>query len=169
MIRGAVAKEIERKFLVRVEQLPKGSLTEGARFVQGYLSVEPVVRIRLARRPGAPPRAWLTVKGPGSLSRDEFEYEIPPEDADAMVPLCVAVLHKTRWIVTVGDRRWEVDQYHERWDGLWIAEVELSHPDDAFERPDWLGQEVTDDPRYTNAAIALGRDTLPPVPIPQGG
>lgn len=158
MINGVMAKEIERKFLVRTERIPTSRLTDGARFVQGYLSIEPVVRVRLSHRDASPSRAWLTVKGPGSVTRDEFEYEIPPDDAHAMVSLCVAVLHKTRWNITENHHRWELDQYHHRWQGLWLAEIELSHPDEPFERPDWLGDEVTDDPRFTNASIALGED-----------
>lgn len=147
--------EIERKFLVREDRLPRAALTEGARFAQAYLSLDPTVRVRRSERPGHPPRAWLTVKGPGTLSRAEFEYEIPAEDAEAMIPLAVAALSKTRYRVTVGAHVWDLDHFHAPFAGLWLAEVELDHPDELFTRPDWLGDEVTDDPKYSNAAIAL--------------
>lgn len=147
--------EIERKFLVREGLLRRELLTDGARFAQGYLSLEPTVRVRRSERRGAPARAWLTVKGPGSLSRAEFEYEIPAADAEAMFPLCVAVLSKTRYRVPVGAHTWDLDHFHEPFAGLWLAEVELKRPDEPFTPPPWIGEEVTEDPQYTNAAIAL--------------
>lgn len=147
--------EIERKFLVRAERLPKDALGRGARFAQAYLSLEPTVRVRRSEREGEPPRAWLTVKGPGSRTRAEWEYEIPPDDALAMIPLAVASLDKTRYRVPVGAHVWDLDLFHNPFAGLWLAEVELARPDEDFVRPPWLGDEVTDDPQYTNAAIAL--------------
>lgn len=147
--------EIERKFLVRSELLPREALTDGARFAQGYLSLEPTVRVRRSEREGAAPRAWLTVKGPGAITRAEFEYEIPAADAAAMLPLCVAALSKTRYRLRVGAHTWDLDHFHEPFAGLWLAEVELDRADAPFERPAWLGDEVSDDPQYTNAAIAL--------------
>lgn len=147
--------EIERKFLVQSDRLPPAGLTHGARFAQGYLSLEPTVRIRLATRPGEAPQAWITVKGAGSLHRAEFEYPIPPDDATAMLGLCVAALSKTRYRVPVGDHVWDLDHFHDPFPDLWLAEVELEHPDESFVRPPWLGEEVTEDPRYANAALAL--------------
>lgn len=148
-------QEIERKFLVAVERLPAEVLRDGARFTQGYLSTRPTVRVRLAERPGHPDAAWLTIKGPGGVSRAEYEYEIPAAHAREMVPLCVAVLHKTRYHVTVGDHVWDLDAYHEALDGFWLAEVELRRADEDFARPDWITDEVSHDPRYSNAALAL--------------
>lgn len=147
--------EIERKFLVDAAKVPPEARAGGSRFAQGYLSREPTVRVRLAEREGEAARAWLTVKGPGSLTRAEFEYEIPEADARAMLALCGAVLSKTRHRVTVGAHVWDLDEFHAPFPDLWLAEVELSHPDEPFTRPAWLGAEVTDDPQYSNAAIAL--------------
>lgn len=152
--------EIERKFLVHADRLALASLPEGARFAQAYLSLDPTVRVRRAERPGQPPRAWITVKGPGSLTRAEFEYEIPAEDARAMIPLAVAALSKTRYRVPFGAHVWDLDHFHEPFAGLWLAEVELSHPDEEFARPPWLAAEVTEDPQYSNAAIALAGHRL---------
>ncbi len=148
-------QEIERKFLVDVTKLPREALVDGARFTQGYLSTEPVVRVRLSERHDKPAEAWLTIKGKGTLSRAEYEYAIPPEHAREMMPLCGAVLSKTRYHVAVGAHTWDLDAYHDALDGLWLAEVELGDESEAFERPLWVTDEVTPDPRYTNAALAL--------------
>ncbi len=153
--------EIERKFLVDAARIPREALRDGAGFVQGYLSLSPTVRVRVSERPGSPTEAWITVKGPGGIQRAEFEYAIPVEDARAMVPLCVATLRKTRYRVLAGSHVWDLDQYHGRYEGLWIAEVELDDPDEEFTSPAWVTDEVTDDPAYTNAAIALGSLPLP--------
>lgn len=153
--------EIERKFLVRPDALanaaPPGvarSPARGARFTQGYLCTSPVVRVRLAEHPDGRAEAWLTIKGPGKITRGEYEYAIPYEHARELLALCAAVLAKTRYHVPVGAHTWDLDEFHGAHAGLWLAEVELSRPDETFERPPWLGAEVTDDPRYTNAALA---------------
>ena len=153
--------EIERKFLVDAARIPRDALRDGARFVQGYLSISPTVRVRISERPGTAAEAWITVKGPGGILRAEFEYAVPVEDARSMVPLCIATLRKTRFRVLVGDHVWDLDQYHDRYEGLWIAEVELDDPDESFTSPTWTTDEVTEDPGYTNAAIALGSLPLP--------
>jgi CYTH domain-containing protein len=140
-------REIERKFLVHTDRLPE--LGEGEALVQGYLAFQPSVRVRSAKA-----RAWLTIKGPGQLERAEYEYEIPIDDARGLLQLCAATLTKIRRHVTVGEHVWDLDQFTGAHDGLWLAEVELSAVDEAFARPPWLGAEVTDDPRYTNAALA---------------
>lgn len=152
--------EIERKFLVDAAKVPLAARAGGSRFAQGYLSLEPTVRVRLAEREGEEARAWLTVKGPGGLTRAEFEYAIPPGDARAMLGLCVAAIAKTRYRVPVGAHVWDLDHFHDPFPDLWLAEVELDHPDEPFTRPAWLGEEVTDDPRYANAAIALAGHRL---------
>ncbi len=146
--------EIERKFLVDRGALP-ANLHGGARFTQGYLSVEPVVRVRLSEREGRDPEAWLTIKGTGTLSRAEYEYPIPSEHAREMIGLCVAVLSKTRHHVEVGEHAWDLDEYHGALDGFWLAEVELDHEGESFERPAWVADEVTSDATYTNVALAL--------------
>ena len=102
-------------------------------------------------------RAFLTVKGPGGLVRAEFEYPIPPQDASAMLALCRGeTLHKTRWTVPFGGHDWTVDEFHApaRLAGLVLAEVELASEAMQPALPPWLGQEVTGDPRWSNAALA---------------
>ena len=145
--------EIERKFLVRVDALPPEARTGGARFEQGYLSLEPAVRVRASEENGVG-RAWLTIKGPGKIERLELEYEIPIADARALLPMCKAVLTKIRRTVTVGKHVWEIDEFTGAHAGLWLAEIELRAPDEPFERPVWIGDEVSDDERYANAALA---------------
>jgi adenylate cyclase len=101
-------------------------------------------------------RAWLTVKGTASaLARPEFEYEIPSAEARDMLDLFCpkARLTKTRYRVPHDGLVWEVDVFEGHAQGLVLAEVELSHPDQSVTVPPWAGQEVTRDPRYRNAAI----------------
>ena len=145
--------EIERKFLVRVDALPASARHGGASFEQGYLSFEPAVRVRASDENGEK-RAWLTIKGPGVIERVELEYAIPYDDARAMLPLCKAALTKIRRRVRVGAHTWDLDELTGAHAGLWLAEVELTAADEPFERPPWLGDEVSHDPRYANAALA---------------
>lgn len=145
--------EIERRFLVRVKRLPK--LRTGSHYEQGYLSTKPVVRVR-----ATPEGCWMTVKGPGKVSRGEWEYPIPARDADEMLELCKARLTKTRRKVRVGAHTWDLDEFLGRHEGLWIAEVELLSVEEGFELPEWVGREVTYDSRYSNASLA--RAARPP-------
>ncbi|MBL8603257.1 MAG: CYTH domain-containing protein [Myxococcales bacterium] len=147
--------EIERKFIVDLGAVAATALTQGHAMVQGYLSRAPTVRVRVATPAEGPPKAWLTVKGPGTLARAEFEYEIPVDDAKAMMPLCNAVITKVRHHLRVGAHVWDVDVYDGRYRGLVVGEIELDAVDTPFERPAWVREEVTDDPRYSNAALAL--------------
>lgn len=154
--------EIERKFLVAGKSWRNGVRGAGTPIRQGYLSAggptQPTVRIRLAG-----PAAFLTVKGPGGKVRAEFEYAIPPADAEAMLALSVlAVLSKTRWEVLHDGHLWTVDEFHgpAALQGLVLAEVELDSEEVEPPLPAWLGAEVTGDPRYSNAALAAGK---PPV------
>jgi adenylate cyclase len=142
--------EIERKFLVRVELLPQ-PLPEGDDLEQGYLAVDPAVRVRVVTRPDGTRHAELTVKGKGLLSRAEFNYPIPPADAEAMMTLCSRSLRKLRRRIGPFD----VDHFRDR--DLWLAEIELRDEREEFERPAWLGDEVTDDARYSNARLASPR------------
>jgi adenylate cyclase len=144
--------EIERKFLVRKELLPK-ELPEGDELEQGYLSVDPTVRVRLVTGHDGTRHAELTIKGKGLLSRAEFNYPIPDEDAEALLAMCPRSLRKVRRRIG----RFDLDHFRER--DLWLAEIELTDPRERFERPPWLGEEVTDDPEYANSRIAALRRT----------
>jgi len=143
--------EIERKFLVigtAWQTLAAGALTR-----QGYLSsaAERTVRVRIAGDQG-----FLTVKGKSrGLSRAEFEYAIPVEDAAAMLDgLCEKpLIEKTRYRVPFGAHTWEVDEFHGANAGLVVAEVELASANDEPALPPWVGREVSLDPRYFNANL----------------
>jgi adenylate cyclase len=147
-----MAQEIERKFLVRgrFEDQASGH----TRIVQGYLSSVPerTVRVRIKGDQG-----FLTIKGIGNssgASRFEWEREIPTADADQLLALCEpGVIDKVRYLVPAGPHTYEVDVFHGDNDGLIVAEIELGAEDEAFERPSWLGAEVTGDPRYYNSAL----------------
>ena len=144
-----MGQEIERKFLVRAELLPE--LPQGDELEQGYLSTEPTVRVRLVARPDGTRHAELTIKGKGLLTRAEFNYPIPAADAEALLRLCTRSLGKIRRRLG----RWELDHFKAR--GLWLAEIELTREDEPFERPAWLGDEVTEDPAYSNSRLASAR------------
>lgn len=143
--------EIERKFLVAGDGWKAGAA--GRRLRQGYLSFDPdrTVRVRIAGE-----RAWLNIKGrTEGIRRLEFEYEIPVADAVQLLDLSqAAVIDKTRYLVEHGDRTWEVDEFHGENEGLVVAELEVRDERDEFERPSWLGAEVSGDPRYYNARLA---------------
>lgn len=142
--------EIERKFLVRKERLPK-DLPEGDELEQGYLGVDPVVRVRLVNGRDGTRHAELTVKGKGLLSRAEFNYPIPDEDAEALLAMCARSLRKVRRKVG----RFDLDHFRDR--ELWLAEIELRDEGESFEKPSWLGEEVTGDPAYSNSSLATPR------------
>lgn len=145
--------EIERKYRVR----GGGWRSESRRtrqIAQGYLSTDAdaTVRVRVDDD-----RGILTVKGRArGLVRSEFEYEIPVEDARKMLEEFCAQrrVEKIRHEVEVGDHLWVVDEFRGANQGLVVAEVELARPDEAFDRPDWLGEEVTGEVRYYNARLA---------------
>jgi len=144
-----MATEIERKFLVSADW-PRPA--QGTRLLQGYLSRGAVsVRVRTSAE-----RAWLTVKGPTSgLSRAEFEYEVPLVDAEEMLALSpTKPIEKTRYLVPLGRHVVEVDVFAGENAGLVVAEIELATEDESFDKPSWLGEEVTTDPRYRNTALA---------------
>lgn len=150
-----MAKEIERTFLVITSALPP--LGGHVAIEQGYLSEDPCVRVRTLSRDGVT-IARLTVKGQGLVERDEFEWEIPVEDAGQILSkgLWSCALAKNRYQLG----RWEIDEFkQEQLEGLWLAEIELERKREQFELPDWLGPEVTHDPRFTN--LALARDGVP--------
>ena len=146
-----MAVEIERKFLVSGDQW---RTSQGTLYRQGYLNREKsrTVRVRIAGS-----KAFLTVKGinKGAV-RAEFEYEIPLADAEALLKICDGpLIEKTRHVIQHGGMTWEIDEFHGDNAGLILAEIELQDADQAFEKPDWLGREVTEDPRYYNSSLSL--------------
>lgn len=146
-----MAIEIERKFLVRRELWTPPDA--GTRFRQGYLCLDPerTVRVRLAGEVG-----FLTIKGESSGSaRAEYEYSIPAADVGELLDqLCHRpLIDKIRYRIEVGRHLWEVDEFFADNAGLLLAEVELNDPAEEVELPAWVGREVTDDPRYYNAAL----------------
>jgi adenylate cyclase len=146
-----MGEEIERKFLVSGEAWRETA--EGTRYRQGFLSTEPerTVRVRVAG-----PRGSITVKGKNlGARRAEFEYEIPLADAERMLDtLCKRpLIEKVRYVLAVGAHTWEIDVFEGDNAGLVVAEIELRREDEAFERPEWVGDEVTDDPRYFNSNL----------------
>jgi CYTH domain-containing protein len=149
-------KEIERKYLVDEDKLPE--LPEGARMVQGYLSFNPTVRVRTEEGPGATRKAYITIKGSGMLGRDEYEYDVPFEEAGQMLKLAHASLvSKTRYRLPLKDHpglKWEIDLFEGANAGLVVAELEIPDENYQFPEPEWLGKEVTEDPAYKNALLA---------------
>jgi adenylate cyclase len=143
--------EIERKFLVVGDAWR--SLAQGTHYRQGYLSSvkERTVRVRQAGDTGT-----LTIKGvPVGATRPEYEYEIPADEAHEMIDhLCeTPIIEKNRYRIPHGDVTWEIDEFLGVNKGLVVAEVELDSEDQTFERPDWIGQEVTANPKYLNANL----------------
>lgn len=139
--------EIERKFLVKKELLPK-DLPAPDELEQGYLCTDPTVRVRLVSRPDGTRHAELTIKGKGLLTRAEFNYPIPTADAEALLRLCRTALRKRRRRMG----RFELDHFRDR--DLWLAEIELRDAGERFDRPAWLGEEVTEEPNYSNSRLA---------------
>ncbi len=144
-------QEIERKFLV-VDDRWRVRAGRGVVCRQGYLCTQPTVRVRQMGSKG-----FLTIKGPATgFSRPEFEYEIPVQEAEAILnSLCgERIVSKMRYTFVCREMQWEVDEFDGKNKGLILAEVELKTEDQAFEKPGWLGKEVSLDRRYTNAALA---------------
>jgi len=147
-----MAQEIERKFLVKGDFKP--FVTKETRIIQGYLSSVPerTVRVRTKGEKG-----FLTIKGIGNesgASRFEWETEIPTDEAKSLLAICEpGVIDKTRFLVTVGKHTYEVDEFYGENDGLTVAEIELESEDEAFDKPEWLGEEVTGDVKYYNSML----------------
>ena len=147
--------ETERKFLVKSDAFKERAI-ESHMMVQAYVAHENgrTVRVRIADD-----RGFLTVKGPSlnGISRLEWEKEIPLEEARELLGLCQkGSIEKTRWIVPAGEGLFfEVDEFHGENEGLVVAEIELDGEDQAFFRPDWLGEEVTGKKRYYNSNLTL--------------
>jgi len=148
-----MAKEIERKFLVKSRDYRR--LAQPICFRQGYISRVPgkIVRVRLAGELG-----FITIKGISTgFERDEYEYEIPKEDAEQILDkLCEKpLIEKTRWTVSHCDKTWIVDEFEGENEGLVVAEIELKSTDESFEKPGWIGCEVTSNPRYYNSHLVV--------------
>ena len=156
-----MATEIERKFLVTGEGW-RQLVTQQTKFRQGYLSSNGKATVRVRSMNDA--QAVLTIKGASrGMSRAEFEYPVPIEDARELLVLAEPhVLEKTRHIVPFGGLTWEIDVFSGRHAGLVMAEVELANEDQHVEIPAWIGEEVSDDDRYYNAS--LSRADGPPKP-----
>lgn len=147
-----MAKEIERKFLVRGDAW-RAVADEGTEISQGYLSIDPdaTVRVRIYGDSG-----FITVKGRNDGAvRSEWEYIIPVDDAAAMLELCRCDISKTRYRIPAGGGLvWEVDVYHGRHEGLVTAEIEMPSADTVIEVPEWIDKEVTGDAKYYNSSLA---------------
>jgi CYTH domain-containing protein len=151
--------EIERKFLL-ADDAWRALVTLSQRLRQGYLVAGSGVTVRV--RTVDDRVGYLTVKaGASGLARAEFEYEVPVADARQMLGYCRgAQIEKVRHSLRLGGGDWVVDEFRGRHDGLVLAEVELDSPTASFEKPGWLGDEVTGDPQYYNSSLAA---------LPSGG
>ena len=147
-----MGKETERKFLVKGDFKPSASTS--TRIVQGYLSSVPerTVRVRIKGDKG-----YITIKGIGNVSgasRFEWEKEVPVNEIEDLLKICEpGVIDKTRYLVKAGPHTFEVDEFHGDNQGLVLAEIELASEAEAFEKPVWLGEEVTGDTRYYNSML----------------
>jgi len=132
----------------------KSDAFKATRITQGYLSSVPerTVRVRVKGDKG-----FITIKGIGNASgasRFEWEKEIPVEDVKALLEICEpGVIDKTRYLVKAGEHTYEVDEFYGDNEGLTVAEVELSDENEAFDKPSWLGEEVTGDAKYYNSML----------------
>ena len=145
--------EIERKYLVTSDSYKQMAVAR-YHICQGYISREKTgtVRIRITDD-----KAYLTIKGKpaaGHFARYEWEKEIDVQEAKELMQLCQgSIIDKTRWIVPAKEEglKWEVDEFHGKHAGLTLAEIELTSEEQAVEKPDFVGEDVTSDPRYYNA------------------
>jgi len=146
--------EIERKFLVTSGAFKSDALRKN-HIAQGYLNSTPERTVRVRIKDGA---GYLTIKGKSNetgLSRFEWEKEIPLAEAKALLLLCEkGIIEKIRYEVQVGKHLFEVDEFFGENEGLLLAEVELQSESEFFEKPNWLGNEVTQDQRYYNSYIS---------------
>ncbi len=147
-----MAKETERKFLVKGEF--RHLAIKKIRITQTYISTDAEKTIRLRIADGG---AFLTIKSKindETISRNEWEYPIPLSDAKEMMKICLpGRITKTRYLVPVVTHTFEVDVFHGKNKGLIIAEIELDSENESFDRPEWLGEEVTGNPGYYNANL----------------
>lgn len=145
--------EIERKFLVKGDF--KSHVYKSYIIKQGYLSVSGsnLVRVRTKGE-----KAYVTIKTAAledSIVRNEWEYEIPFADAEEMLELCEGIISKTRYLVDVAKHTYEVDEFYGDNEGLLVAEIELDEENESFDKPDWLGEEVSGNIRYYNSFLSI--------------
>lgn len=147
-----MAQEIERKFLVCGEF--KQAAFSSSRIAQGYICASSgrTVRIRIRNNKG-----YITIKGAANTSgtsRYEWEKEIPAKEAQELMSLCIpGIIDKTRYLVEYAGHIWEVDEFYGENEGLVMAEIELKQENEPFEKPDFVGDEVTGDPRFYNSHL----------------
>jgi adenylate cyclase len=143
--------EIERKFLLKNTDW-KSEADEGTLIKQGYLNshIERTVRVRISNNKGE-----ITIKGKtNNLTRKEFEYQIPLEEAISLIKLCEQpIIEKTRFLIKQGNLKWEIDEFEGDNKGLTVAEIELENESQNFDKPDWIGQEVSQDAKYYNSSL----------------
>jgi CYTH domain-containing protein len=146
--------EIERKFLVDIEEWVKFPKPQPVHVKQGYLTNTPDITIRL-RVKGK--KGFITVKGATKgISREEFEYEIPADDVEEMVRVFkTQLLSKWRYTIAFAGHLWEVDVFEGNLTGLILAEIELKSEDERFQMPPFVGEEVSDNPEYYNSNLIL--------------
>lgn len=143
--------EIERKFLVKNDDW-KNKSTNSIRIKQGYLNshINRTVRVRIYGK-----EAFLTIKGKtNKFTRKEYEYPIPLSEATDLLLLCEEpLIEKTRYLLLEKEKNWELDVFDGINEGLIVAEIELNSENEDFDKPSWLGEEVSDDPRYYNSSL----------------
>lgn len=155
-----MATEIERKFLVDSKRLP--TLLIGKGLYQFYLTPlsteqKACVRVRIISSAGQA-TAKLTIKGEGLVTRTEVEVDLPIEEAKQLIPLGTGEIVKTRYRISFGKHVWDVDHFlsiNGKEVDRWLAEIELESTEEEFEKPSWIGFEVSDDPRYQNASMSI--------------
>lgn len=146
--------EIERKFLVKSDDFKEQAFAKN-KIAQGYLSSVPerTVRVRIKGE-----KAYLTIKGighQGGMTRFEWENQIPLDEAAELLKLCEkGKIEKTRYEIKSGNHIYEVDEFYGENEGLIMAEIELQSETESFEKPEWLGEEVTNDKKYYNAYLS---------------
>jgi len=149
-----MAIEIERKFLVDGDLWASLGKPAGKLFKQGYILSDDkrTVRVRVTDE-----AAYLTLKGSTTgISRSEYEYTIPIGDGNEILAgLTISAIEKMRYFIPFGNHLWEVDVFSGDNEGLIVAEIELSSEDEAFEKPEWVTNEVSDDHRYSNASLSV--------------
>ena len=146
-----MGKEIERKFLINENLLPKN--IHGEKYIQTYIAITEQGTVRNRTKNEI---AILTIKtSEKGMTRNEFEYEIPIKDAKILIELFNDnIIFKTRYKITIDKKVWEIDQFHELNEGLWLAEIELESENELFDLPKWIKKEVTGNKKYFNAYLS---------------